>query len=216
MRECVLMTLLGFASGMVMYSYFIPLLFCHVDVRRGSADGNPGASNAIRAVGVALGVTCMVLDVGKAFLPVFVAVHVLRLRGLFLLPVLVAPVAGHAFSPLMRFHGGKAVSTTYGSLLGLIPVTYFVFVVAVTMAVFRFVLVVRPDSAGVVAGMVGASVLAVFFTPSLWLKGAMVCMGLIVGYRELRRPDAGPVSLGVGHYRIQMQDNRLVVVKCQS
>lgn len=208
------MTLLGFISGMVMYSYLIPLLFFHTDIRAVSADGNPGSSNAIRAVGAGVGVTCMILDVGKAFLPVFIAVYFLQMRGLFLVPVTVAPVAGHAFSPLMHFKGGKAVSATYGSLLGLIPLSFFVLALAVIMAAFRFLIVVRPDSAGVVVSMAAAGLAALFWFPVPWLKAIVVLMGLIVSFKELRHPDSGPVSVGVGHYRIQMQGNRLVVIKC--
>lgn len=214
MKRCILMTLLGFASGMVMYSYFIPMFLRHRDVRAVSADGNPGASNAIRTVGAGIGFVCMALDVGKAFVPVFCAVQFLQVRGLFLVPVAVAPVAGHAFSPLMRFRGGKAVSTTYGSLLGLVPLTYFVLVLALTMFVFRFILVVRPDSAGVVVSMAVAGVLALLWFPALWLRASVAGMAGIVCLKQLWHPDGGPVSLGVGHYRIQMRDNRLVVVKC--
>lgn len=214
MKRCILMTLLGFASGMVMYSYFIPMILRRRDVRTVSEDGNPGASNAIRAVGAGIGVICMALDVGKAFVPVFCAVQFLQVRGLYLVPVAVAPVVGHAFSPLLRFRGGKAVSTTYGSLLGLVPLSQFVLVLAVTMFVFRVILVVRPDSAGVVVSMAVAGLLALFLSPEMWLKVSVIAMGGIVSFKELRHPDRGPVSLGVGHYRIRMQDNRLVVVKC--
>jgi acyl phosphate:glycerol-3-phosphate acyltransferase len=34
-------------------------------------------------------------------------------------PIAVAPVAGHAFSPWLRFRGGKAVAVTFGVWTGL-------------------------------------------------------------------------------------------------
>lgn len=209
------MTCAGFLSGMILYSYFLPLILFHVDIREASADRNPGSSNVIRRLGLPLGLLCMALDVGKAFLPVFIAVSVMEMRGAYLVPVAVAPVAGHAFSPLLRFRGGKAVSATYGALLGLAPVSCFVLVPALLMAFFRFVVVVRPDSAGVVTAMTATSLAALLWAPELWLKQSVILISGIVIFRELRRPDAGPRSVGVGRYRIQRRDHRFVVVKCE-
>lgn len=212
--QCVMMTCAGFISGMILYSYWLPLIFFHVDIREVSADRNPGSSNVIRALGLRMGLLCMALDIGKAFVPVFIAVQVMEMRDAYLVPVAVAPVAGHAFSPLLRFSGGKAVSTTYGSLLGLIPLSCFVLVPALSMAFFRFVAVVRPDSLGVVAAMIASSLVAVLWVPDLWLKGVVVLISGIVVFRQLRHPDSGDCSVSIWHYRIQMQDNRLVIVKC--
>jgi acyl phosphate:glycerol-3-phosphate acyltransferase len=203
------MTVISFFSGAIMYSYLIARLFFKVDIRQKSADGNPGSSNVIRAVGVPAGLVCMGLDVAKAFVPVFISVNLLGLRGMLLAPVAVAPVAGHAFSPMMRFNGGKAISTTYGALLGLLAVSRFVFAVAVIMAFFRFVLVVRPDSAGSIVDMAVTAAAAVIFTPTLWFKTVIVLIAVVVTVKQLQRPDKGEYSVSVWHYSLALKDNRL-------
>lgn len=213
MRHCLIMTCIGFASGAVMFSYLIPLVLFHVDIREKSSDGNPGSSNVIRSVSAAAGIACMALDVAKAFVPVFIAVHVLGVRGMYLVPVTAAPVAGHAFSPMLRFKGGKSVSTTYGALLGLVPLSWFVLVPAVTMAVFRFLIVIRPDSAGVIISMAAVGVAAFLWAPGLWLKCTVVLIALMVIAKHVQRPDAGAFSVGIWHYLIKVENNHLVFLK---
>jgi glycerol-3-phosphate acyltransferase PlsY len=203
------MTFTSFFCGAIMFSYLIPRFFFKIDVRRKSEDGNPGSSNVIRAVGLPAGIICMVLDVSKAFVPVFISVNLLGLKGGYLIPVAVAPVVGHSFSPLLAFKGGKAVSTTYGSLLGLITISRFVFVVAVTMAFFRFLVVIRPDSAGVITSMVAVSTLAVFFVPNFWFKTIIVLISVLVTVKQIQRPDKGEYSVSIWRYSVALEGNRL-------
>jgi glycerol-3-phosphate acyltransferase PlsY len=74
----------GYLSGSVLYSYLIPKYFCHVDVRTVNEDQNPGAFNAFSVAGPRIGLLCVLCDIGKGFLPVFLAVYYLmpeRLRN---------------------------------------------------------------------------------------------------------------------------------------
>lgn len=199
----------GFFSGAVMYSYFIPLWLRGVDVRRGTDDGNPGSSNAIRAVGVRMGLICMALDVAKAFLPVFIAVHLLYISGWLVVPVAAAPVLGHAFSPFLRFRGGKAVSTAFGALLGLLPATWVVLLLAVVMAVFRFIIVVRPDSLEVIVSFFVTSAIAFEFGQPGEYMAALALTGIIVSVKMILMPNAGDVGVSVGHYALTWSDNHL-------
>ena len=115
--------LFGYLSGSVLYSYLIPKHFCHVDVRTANEDQNPGAFNAFSAAGPRVGLFCVLCDIGKGFLPVFLAVHssaVSMGSWLFAL-ILLAPVAGHAWPFLQPAKGGKAISVSFGVLLGLLP-----------------------------------------------------------------------------------------------
>lgn len=103
--------LFGYLSGSVLYSYLIPKHFCHVDVRTANEDQNPGAFNAFSAAGPRVGLFCVLCDIGKGFLPVFLAVHssaVSMGSWLFAL-ILLAPVAGHAWPFLQPAKGGKAI-----------------------------------------------------------------------------------------------------------
>jgi len=61
-------------------------------------------------------------------IPVALAYWGLQIRGWELVPIAVAPLLGHAFSPWLKGHGGKAVATTFGIWAGLTgPVAPIVF-----------------------------------------------------------------------------------------
>ena len=108
----------GFLSGSIPFSLLLGRLMTHKDIRS-IGDGNPGAANAWKAGGWTSGLPAMILDIGKGFLPVFLAVHIGHLNGLALLPIALAPILGHAFSPFLRFKGGKAIGVSGGVWLAL-------------------------------------------------------------------------------------------------
>ena len=88
----------GYLSGSVLYSYLIPKYFCHVDVRTVNEDQNPGAFNAFSVAGPRIGLLCVLCDIGKGFLPVFLAAHssAVSMSSWIFALILLAPVAGHA------------------------------------------------------------------------------------------------------------------------
>lgn len=88
-------------------------LVTHVNVRR-FGDGNPGAINAWKAGGWPVGVTVLLLDVIKGGVPVTIARFVFTIEDWFLVPVALSPIVGHAFSPWLRFRGGKGIAATFG------------------------------------------------------------------------------------------------------
>ena len=63
---------LSYLSGAIPWSVWLGERFFRVDPRK-QPDGNPGAANAFRAAGWRLGVSVLLLDFFKAFLPVLVA-----------------------------------------------------------------------------------------------------------------------------------------------
>lgn len=79
-----------------------------VDVRR-VGSGNPGFSNAVRAVGVIKALPVLLTDIGKGWCGAYIA---LMLGGGWWAAILV--VAGHCFSPWLGFKGGKGVATFIG------------------------------------------------------------------------------------------------------
>ncbi len=80
--------------------------------------GNPGASNAGRALGRRTGVLVAVLDVAKGGVPSALFGAVDHRAGLL---AGVAAVLGHVSSPLLRGRGGKGVATAAGAVLGSHP-----------------------------------------------------------------------------------------------
>lgn len=111
-------TLLGFFLGSIPFSLLLPRLYKGTDVRR-FGDGNPGAANAFKAGGRLCGALSLLLDFFKGCIPVLMAKYLYQIDGLWLLPIAIAPVAGHAYSPFLGFRGGKAITTTFGIWTGL-------------------------------------------------------------------------------------------------
>ena len=114
----LLMTIVGFFVGSIPFSVWLGRLVLKKDVRQ-YGDGNPGAANVGKAGGPVLGIIAVLLDGLKGAIPVLIAVYVFEISGPALIPVALAPVVGHAFSPFLGFHGGKAIATTFGIWLGL-------------------------------------------------------------------------------------------------
>lgn len=210
---CIVMTVVGYFSGSLMFSYFIPKLIKGIDVRKlPGSDGNPGSSNAIRTAGLPIGLTCMALDVLKAFIPVFIAVTMLGLTDFYLVPVIVSPVLGHAFTPFLSFRGGKAISTFYGALLGIWPISKIVILLAAAMAIFKFIIIVHPDSSCVLISIAIADILVIFFEPLIPVKLAFLLMSVVVIFKLLKRPNPGVQSVTLLHFwAIDIEEKKLKI-----
>jgi glycerol-3-phosphate acyltransferase PlsY len=153
----LLWCLTAFLAGSIPFGLIVVRLAGKGDVRK-SGSGNIGATNVMRAGGKVLGITTLLLDVAKGFLPVLLA----KSSGLpahLLAFVALAAVLGHMFTPWLKFKGGKGVATALGVALAYHPlmvvpsiVTFFALVL-----IFRYVslgsvlasLVLIPSAAGV-------------------------------------------------------------------
>jgi glycerol-3-phosphate acyltransferase PlsY len=76
--KTLIWTVLGFASGALPFSIWIGQLALNADIRR-YWDGNPGATNVLRAGGKGWALLAAVLDMLKGALPVALA----YVRGLY-------------------------------------------------------------------------------------------------------------------------------------
>ncbi len=96
-------------------------------------DGNPGATNALRAGGWRLGLLVLVLDISKGAIPTGLAYQILGIRGVEMWCIALASTLGHAFSPFLGWRGGKALAVTLGVWIGLslyqVPIPILLFLV---------------------------------------------------------------------------------------
>ena len=94
-----------------------------VDIRS-AGSGNIGATNAVRVLGAKWGLVVFVLDVLKAFLPVWLASSDTALGGRpdALAWVGLAASLGHIFPVYLGFRGGKGVACALGVYSALVPV----------------------------------------------------------------------------------------------
>lgn len=114
----VLLALAGFLLGAVPFSVIIGRLFLRKNIQE-YGDGNPGSVNVFRAGGQKTGLLAVILDIIKGVPFVFLAHAWLYLPDLSVVVVAMSAVLGHAFSPFLRWHGGKAVAISFGVIMGL-------------------------------------------------------------------------------------------------
>ncbi len=136
---------LGFLLGSIPFGLILGKLK-GVDIRD-HGSGNIGTTNVFRTLGKKSGITCLILDLLKGFVPVLLAINMTRVEGAsFLFSIeflknLTAPVPatqqfavqsihvltalsailGHNYSPWIGFKGGKGIATSGGALLALMP-----------------------------------------------------------------------------------------------
>ena len=68
----------GYLSGSLLFGRILPKYFKNMDIEEISADHNPGTANVMKYAGIPLGVLCLVLDIGKGYLPILWAEKVVE------------------------------------------------------------------------------------------------------------------------------------------
>lgn len=176
----VLFALAGYFLGAIRFSYLIPKWLCGVDVTAVSKDKNPGTANAMKYAGIPVGILCLLLDMGKGFLPVFLAARFTDVQSFAFAAVVAAPILGHCFPVYHGFHGGKAVAVSFGVLIGLMWDNLIVFGLVfwyLFMCLLRFV---RPNEKKSVLAFLlfGLTVLALGV---IRMVPPGVCIGIHIG-----------------------------------
>ncbi len=138
--------LLGFCLGGILFSYHIPKILKGIDITELSDDHNPGTANAIKYAGVNIGIVCLICDLLKGFLPVSFLCRFTDCSGILFSAAIAAPVLGHAMAPFYKDKSGKAIAVSFGSLLGLLPLSYIVFILAILYIFFSVIIVINPHS----------------------------------------------------------------------
>ena len=143
---------------------------------REHGSGNIGATNVLRVVGKKYGITCLLLDALKGFIPVAIAVNLIQITGRPIQVPLGLPdawalklaagdalkaqlahiftallaILGHNYSPWVGFKGGKGIATSAGVLLALMPfaVLLLILVFLITFLTTRYVSVSSMVAAG--------------------------------------------------------------------
>jgi acyl phosphate:glycerol-3-phosphate acyltransferase len=114
----IVWTFVAFISGSLPFSIWVSRFFGAQDSRT-VGDGNPGATNALKAAGWKAGLLVLMLDITKGALPVGLAFFTFAIQGPEVIPIALAPTLGHAFSPFLGGRGGKALAVSLGVWIGL-------------------------------------------------------------------------------------------------
>jgi len=169
----ILLSIAGFLLGSIPFSVLVGRIGTGTDIRQ-YGDHNPGSTNVLRARGWKLALVALLLDGFKGAIPVSLGWFWLGISGVAIVPVALAPVAGHAFSPWLGWRGGKAVATTFGIWTGL-------------------TLGAGPITLGLLLGVVFA-----VFESSAWamILAFLAFGGFILPYYAATYPELGLVWLG--------------------
>jgi len=111
-------SIIGFFAGSFPFSVWLGNLIIRTDIRQ-FGDHNPGSMNAWKGGGPKLGIPALILDYLKGAIPVYMAAYIFSISDWPLVPVSLAPVCGHAFSPFLKFRGGRGIAVTFGIWSGL-------------------------------------------------------------------------------------------------
>lgn len=142
----VLLIIGGFLLGGVMFCELIPKKFLHKDICEISVDNNPGAFNVFKHCGKEIGLPCLLLDILKGFIPVFIASLLMETNNIAFSFVMIAPALGHAIGLFNNFKGGKCIAVSFGVMAGALPVTWIAFAVLATLYIlFSTLIKIKPN-----------------------------------------------------------------------
>ena len=127
---------------------WIGKVFKGIDIRE-HGSRNTGSTNAARVLGAKLGILTLILDVSKGLVPTLIAIllrvdffqNLTKILNFDYVLVGICAILGHVFSMFMNFKGGKAVATTLGVFLILVPkaILFAAIVFFVVFAISRYV-----------------------------------------------------------------------------
>ncbi|GAI78489.1 unnamed protein product, partial [marine sediment metagenome] len=127
--KLVLVVVIGYLLGSIPIGYLLSRRHAKVDVRA-HGSGKTGATNVLRTAGRKLALLVAVLDISKGALAVVIAGLIVGSEYLLVgdsglwwllasaqVLAALAAVAGHIWSPFLKFKGGRGVATFFGGLV---------------------------------------------------------------------------------------------------
>jgi len=167
-----LLAVAAFGLGSIPFSIVVGRWFLGKDPRD-YGDGNPGAANIFRAGGGKIGYLAVFLDVAKGVPFVSLAHSVFGLPDIAVVIVGMSAISGHAFSPFLRWHGGKAVAVAFGVLLALPQhEVLLAFIVCIVLGA----LLIEVDAWTVIFGAAGSMAYLAVNRGSSWETLLMLCI----------------------------------------
>lgn len=193
----IYLIIISFLSGSIMYSYLLPKLLRNIDIRELSDDKNPGSGNVVKHCGVPLGSICIFLDVFKAFLPVYISIVYFNVNGIFLVLIAIAPIIGHAYSPFLKFNGGKAIASTFGSFLALYNLSNIALTFALILIFFKFILTINPNSSVILISIFLLDTLTFTFNNNFYIKLIVLIISIVIFHKHKINRNDGDITISL-------------------
>lgn len=182
---------MSYLIGGIPFGYLIAVVN-GIDIRT-QGSGNIGATNVGRVLGRKYGLIIFILDMLKGFVAVFFVPVLVGSEIMFpttsdnLLVILCGfcAILGHAFPVYLRFKGGKAVATSFGVFIWLVPIS-----IAIAFGVWLLTVIVsRYVSLGSMIGalaLVGVIVVVVDspFGDNMYLTALSVAVAILIIVRH--------------------------------
>jgi acyl phosphate:glycerol-3-phosphate acyltransferase len=167
---------LGYLCGSVPFGLFLTRAAGLGDIRN-IGSGNIGATNVLRTGNRWLAAATLVLDAGKAALPVLIARYYWGENAAMLAAI--GAFLGHCFPVWLGFKGGKGVAVMIGSLLALSWPVGLIF-----CAVWLFIAVTQKMSS--LAALTAAATAPIFayVVVSEWLAATAAAMALLLFFQH--------------------------------
>ena len=141
MVNFVIVVIVSYLFGSFPTAILAGKLLKKIDIRD-YGSGNAGATNVFRVLGWKAGLSVLLIDMLKGFIPVFFIAPYFQSNPdtviYYQVAAAVAAIAGHIWTIFAGFKGGKGVGTSAGAFLGLAPLPllsallFFVIVVGLT------------------------------------------------------------------------------------
>jgi glycerol-3-phosphate acyltransferase PlsY len=161
----------GYLSGSLTPSIWITRLLKGVDVRDGGS-GHATTTNTIRQAGFGPGALVFIVDVGKGFVPTWLALRYAPAEWIIPLTAGLV-VVGHCWPLFAGFRGGMGLAPAAGALLAVQPLAMLICLAALII----LLLTIRHGARATV-------LTAILATPIMWLfglRGTVMWIGIAVG-----------------------------------
>ncbi len=146
-----------------------------IDIRE-HGSGNPGATNVFRTVGKSAGIITLLIDALKGYLPAFIVMQIAPHNPLPATVAGLSAIAGHNWTFLLNFRGGKGVATSAGFFMAILPGP-----TGIALACFALTLALTKRVS--LSSMTGSASLCIsvwFITGSIFYTGLAVACALLI------------------------------------
>jgi glycerol-3-phosphate acyltransferase PlsY len=177
----------AFFCGSLPFSVWLGKIALRKDIRQ-YGDASPGAANVFRAGSKGWGAIAILLDILKGAVPVGLANYGAGITGWSLAVVAIAPIAGHAYSPFLRFKGGKAIAVSLGIWCGL---TLYQVPLVLGLILGIFIVLFTNNGWSTVLGFASLMVYLLIIAAPLWMLGVWLGNLVIVVWKhraDLKQP----------------------------
>ena len=128
---CAIAVLAAYIAGSLPFGFWISKCL-GVDIRN-QGSGNIGATNVLRTLGRKVGITVLILDISKGFLPVLIGSRIIfkqlpdsmrnreDIMGTIYVLLAIGTILGHNYTFWLGFKGGKGIATSAGAIMSFLP-----------------------------------------------------------------------------------------------